>query len=194
MSASSNNAKVRISLRDGLFEFEGTEAFVRECITEFKSSFEEVARETENPTTDNHRPQNSKPTSKPQVPKTQRPKTAKKKSNKVVAERFDIHGTDKIKSLEDFLEEKKPNAANGEKIVALGYYITELMGQPFFTEGQIEYAYKMLEFKRPGHLHQIMINNKNQNDWFEQNEDDTGWVLTRSGDIFVSDKMPQDVE
>jgi len=110
----------------------------------------------------------------------------------VSAERFDIHGNADTPSLQALLEEKKPGSANGEKIAVIGYYITELLGSPSFSEGQIEYAYKMLKFPRPTHLHQIIINVKNQNDWFEQVKDSsTCWTLTRSGEIFVSDALPK---
>lgn len=90
------------------------------------------------------------------------------------------------------MNQKSPGKANGEKIVTIGYYITELLKLPLFTEGHIEYAYKMLKYPRPTHLHQIMINTKGENDWFEQDsESSTSWKLTRSGEIFVSDSLPK---
>jgi hypothetical protein len=49
----------------------------------------------------------------------------------------------------------------------------------------------MLSLKRPGHLRQIMINEKNERDLFEPDaEDKNQWHLTRSGKIFVSDQLP----
>jgi len=89
------------------------------------------------------------------------------------------------------VEEKKPGTANGIRIAVIGYYITEVLGQENFTEGQIEYAYKMLDLKRPNHLHQIMINNKNEKDYYEPVEEtDSTWRLTRTGEIFVADELP----
>ena len=72
----------------------------------------------------------------------------------------------------------------------IGYYITEFLGQETFSEGQIEYAYKMLRIDRPGYLHQIMLNTKNEKDYFEPNEEGTAWKLTRTGEIFVNDQLP----
>ena len=49
----------------------------------------------------------------------------------------------------------------------------------------------MLKLDRPTHLHQIMINTKNEKDYYEQVENETGkWTMTRGGDIFVAEKLP----
>ncbi|WP_041363790.1 hypothetical protein [Methylomonas methanica] len=90
------------------------------------------------------------------------------------------------------MEEKKPGKGNGNIIAVIGHYITEKLGEEHFSEGQVEYAYKMLNIKRPNHLRQIMINEKNKRDLFEPNaEDATKWQLTRAGEIFVSDQLPE---
>ncbi|AEF99501.1 hypothetical protein Metme_1067 [Methylomonas methanica MC09] len=107
-------------------------------------------------------------------------------------ERFDIHGGADFPSLKDYMEEKKPGKGNGNIIAVIGHYITEKLGEEHFSEGQVEYAYKMLNIKRPNHLRQIMINEKNKRDLFEPNaEDATKWQLTRAGEIFVSDQLPE---
>ncbi len=76
-------------------------------------------------------------------------------------------------------------------MVVIGYYISEILGEKKFSEGQIEYAYKMLNYERPGHLRQIIINAKNEKDWFESHDKNGTWFLTRTGDIFVSDELPR---
>ena len=116
----------------------------------------------------------------------------KAQSAKISAEKFDIYGNDDgVPKLKEFFDSKQPGASNAEKIVVIGYYITELMGEEKFTDGQIEFAFKMLKLKRPTHLRQIITNAKNDKDWFDKIEDSLDWQLTRGGEIFVSDDLPK---
>ena len=183
--------KAKINLREGTIELEGSESFVRGYLDEFKELLKA--------------PKKAEVHQEPPPPKAPAPKKApakkaaqnkanagKKSAPKVSMERFDIHGGDDIPSLSKFMEEKKPGTGNGNNIAVIGFYVTEILGQANFSEGQIEYAYKMLKLKRPGHLHQIMINEKNKRDLFEPNaENNSLWSLTRTGEIFVSDLLPE---
>lgn len=187
--------KAKINLREGLIELEGSEQFVGNYLNEFK----ELLQVDENPrlskaelveTVDSVQEPMTESLPKKKV-STKKSTSTKKTAPKVSIERFDIHGNDSTPSLQQFMDEKKPGAKNGNLIVVIGYYLTELLGSDNFTLGQIEYAYKMLSLKRPGHLRQIMINEKNERDLFEIDADDKNqWHLTRSGEIFVSDQLP----
>jgi len=183
--------KAKINLKEGTIELEGSESFVRGYLDEFKTLLKV--------------PQKAEPQQQPPADKTATPKkaatkkassskttTGKKAAPKVSMERFDIYGNDDIPSLTKFMEEKHPGTGNGNIIAVMGFYITDLLGNDNFNEGQIEYAYKMLKLKRPGHLRQIMINEKNKRDLFEADaEDSTRWSLTRTGEIYVSDLLPE---
>lgn len=182
--------KAKINLKEGTIELEGSESFVSGYLDEFKELLKA--------------PQKTEPKSPPPAPKAAAKKapakkaaaskatTGKKAAPKVSMERFDIHGGNDIPSLSKFMEEKKPGTGNGNIIAVMGFYITDLLGNDNFTEGQIEYAYKMLKLKRPAHLRQIMINEKNKRDLFEADaEDSTLWSLTRTGEIYVSDSLPE---
>ena len=98
--------------------------------------------------------------------------------------------------LRPFLKKKEPvKSSNGLKIAIIGYYVSEILDKKSFTEGHIEYAYRMLKLKRPTHLRQIIINEKNKRDLFEQDEDGSEvWKLTRTGEIYVSDQLPEQSE
>lgn len=126
--------------------------------------------------------------------KTKKVASAKKTaSKKLTAEKFDIYGNGSdVPKLEKFFEEKNPGNTNAEKIAVIAYYITELMGMDSFSDGQIEFAFKMLKITRPAHLRQIIINAKNSSDWFDKFEDSLNWELTRGGELFVSDELPRD--
>lgn len=185
--------KARINIKEGTIELEGSESFVSSYLDKFKdmlhadpASIVPMEPETE--------PQPNPKTKKNPAKKAAPAKTSssKKAAPKVSIERFDIYGKDDTPSLEAFMEEKKPGSGNGNIIVVIGYYITEILGNKSFSEGQVEYAYKMLKLKRPAHLRQIMINNKNERDLFEADEEDTSqWHLTRTGEIYVADLLPE---
>lgn len=186
------DAKARINIKEGLIELEGSEIFVKEYLAEFKTLIL-TSNISNQPQQTSQLVHQSEPKNVEVKVKSLKKAASKRKSApSVSAERFEIHGSDDTLSLEAFMNQKSPGKANGEKIVTIGYYITELLKLPLFTEGHIEYAYKMLKYPRPTHLHQIMINTKGENDWFEQDsESSTSWKLTRSGEIFVSDTLPK---
>lgn len=193
--------KVKLEINGNSFEIEGSEQFVAEHLEEFKQLMAQSPAKANEPKVAPKGSPKPKKAAKPmKAPKVVgNDETAKKsprskaKSKKVSAERFDIHGDTDKQSLKEFFASKNPGAANGPAIAVIGYYITEILGQDSFSEGQVEYAYKMLGLKRPNHLRQIMINNKNDKDWYEPLEGEgkeSSWQLTRSGELFVSDNLP----
>lgn len=185
--------KAKIDLKAGIIELEGSEAFVRSYLDEFKTMVS--AKKTEEVKIDPppEKDKKTKATPKVKTPTNsgKQPSKTKSSAKKVQAERFDIHGEGDVPSLEKFMEEKSPGTANDQRVAVIGYYLTELLGNEYFTEGQVEYAYKMLKLARPGNLHQILLNAKNRKDFFESHPDDNyKWALTRGCEIFVSDKLP----
>lgn len=193
--------KVKLEINGNSFEIEGSEQFVAKHLEEFKQLMaQSPAKANEPQVAPKGNPKPRETANKSKTPKAvddsgagKKSPRSKAKSKKVVAERFDIHGDKDKKSLKEFFDNKSPGAANGPAIAVIGYYITEILEQESFSEGQVEYAYKMLGLKRPNHLRQIMINNKNEKDWYEPmggDGNESSWQLTRGGELFVSDKLP----
>jgi len=119
----------------------------------------------------------------------------KAKAINIEIEKFDAHSAENKPSLEDFFKEKSLGASSGEKLAIIAYYITKHNGAESFSEGNIDYAYRLLKLKnRPKHLRQILINNKNNNDLFDFNSSGDRWVLTRTGLITVEDRLPRTSE
>jgi len=109
----------------------------------------------------------------------------------ITLEKFDASGNKDRPSLEKFFASKNPGKDTGARIAVIGYYITKMLGQESFSEGQIDYAYRELELKgKPTFLRQIIVNNKNQKAIFEEAADRKNWVLSRKGEILVDEKLP----
>lgn len=111
------------------------------------------------------------------------------KSKSFPVEKFDIHAEGEKQSLEDFLKVKQPTGSVNT-IAVIAYYIMFIKELDYFSEGNIDYAYRTLSIpKIPIHLRQVITNAKNKNDFFEPTEDGK-WKLTRTGELFVHNKLP----
>ncbi len=117
-------------------------------------------------------------------------KKSKRKPEDIVPEEFDLNVKGKIPSLKDFLEKKKTKST-ADCIAVIAYYITKLKKiKNSFTEGNIEYAYRVLKIKkRPKFLRQIIINKKNEDFWFELTESGE-WKVKRNCEIYVEQNLP----
>lgn len=110
----------------------------------------------------------------------------------VSPEEFDIFN--KKKTLEALYKEKLPGDNTGFRMLVIAYYVTKINGNEYFTDGNIEYAYRALTLnKRPNFLHQTLVNLAGEKVWFEKFEvkEKDAWKLTRIGESFVEDKLPE---
>ena len=122
------------------------------------------------------------------TPNSTSPKKAFAKSIKI--EEFNLSKSTGKVSLEEFIALKNPGESTSDRIVVIAYYITRIQKVDFFTEGQIEFAYKALQLNnRPGHLRQTINNIKNTKVWFKDVSQGQ-WSLERMGEIYVEDKLP----
>jgi hypothetical protein len=191
--------RAKIDMKAGIIELEGSEDFVKLNIDKFTAFFQ---LDTPNPQrsdvdkilpekTINTAPSNTNKRSKATI--TTKAPRAPAKSRSIESTRFDIHKNESSISLQEFLEEKMPKST-GDYIAVIGYYITQTKNATSFSEGNIDYAYRTLKIKgRPKHLRQIIINNKNAKDLFEESKEDDAWVLTRAGEIYVEENLPPKV-
>jgi len=186
--------KAKIDLRTGVIELEGSEEFVSKYLDEFKRHFEgaPILRETDKEKSTAKAGTRKKPHQP--TPSGEHKKVGPKK---IEVEEFEIKGNSKAKipSLKDFLEEKKAIESSPKTILAVGYYVTQMLKKEEFSEGNIEFAYRALGLTgRPAHLHQTIINKKNKAVWFETGSDSTHWKVGRVGQLYVEEKMPEKEE
>jgi hypothetical protein len=187
--------KANINLKEGTVELAGSEEFVSKYLDIFKDL---LGQKTYNPKIDRttevkEEVENELPQTKNKAEKKNGSKKGGKptKAKSIQIEKFDIHKDASNPSLEDFLKEKAPGKTTANIIAVMGYYITVMKGKDSFSEGNIDYAYRTLSIPgRPGHLRQIMINAKNNQDFFEPTDENGTWMLTRTGEIFVDEKLP----
>lgn len=110
-------------------------------------------------------------------------------SKSVTVEEFDP--LNKVKTLAKLFDEKKPGENTGARILLIAYYIIKINKSEYFTEGNIDFAYRVLGLnKRPNFLHQTLLNLVSRKVWLNQIEGKEGaWSITRIGESFVDDKM-----
>ncbi len=105
----------------------------------------------------------------------------------IKAEKFDMYS--ESKTLKDFFEDLGSPKRSNERILAIGYYINNILGVETFTDGNIDYAYKALKLdKRPTYLRQIITNIKNRHFWFEAGNNNS-WIVSRDGEIYIENKL-----
>ena len=103
----------------------------------------------------------------------------------VKLEEFDIYNTST--KLSELFDKINPTSTN-EKILTIAYYINKILNHEFFTDGNIDYAYKVLKLdNRPGSLRQTIINIKTRELWFDKSG--KNWILNRNGEIFFEEKL-----
>lgn len=117
-------------------------------------------------------------------------KGSKTPAKSIQVEEFDLYKSSEKLSLADFLKERKIDDNTANRILAIAYYITSFCKLSTFSEGNIEYAYKVLGLnKRPLHLHQTILNAKINKLWFNQ-DDSTGiWKLARPGEVYFEENF-----
>ena len=182
------NTKAIINLNEGIIQLEGSENFVKSYLDEFKGFI--VRPNFKAPDVSINKPNelvlsNKKNNRKSEIKSLVKSKT---KAKDIKAEEFDILPKGKP-SLEDYFKEKIPNDSVRERVVVIAYYIKNILEIDSFTDGNIEYAYKVLKKKKkPIHLRQALTDIKNKDLWIESN--DTGWQINRIGEKFVDEKLP----
>ncbi|WP_345200253.1 zinc ribbon domain-containing protein [Chryseobacterium ginsengisoli] len=126
----------------------------------------------------NHSEKLSKPTNK--VKSNVQNKTSKSVAQQSIKlEEFDMYVKDGLESL---INKVNPNSTK-EYILCIGYYINHILKKEYFSDGNIDFAFKSLKLpKRPTGLRQVIKNIKYRDFWVEIVESQY-WKLSRKGEL-----------
>lgn len=189
--------KARINLKDGTIELEGSEIFVSKYLDEFKLHVAiNVAAQDGAPEVSLEAEVRQRPAHQSSATGKVTNSSPKKQAKKLKPEEFDTLANDSKPSLADFIKQKQPRASASEYIAVVGYYITKLNSQAYFTEGNIEFAYRIAGLgKPPLKMHQSLLDAKSKKFYVEEaaGEDLEGaWNLSRIGEQFVEYELPRE--
>lgn len=108
----------------------------------------------------------------------------------IQTEEFDLYKNDKKPSLTEFFKQRQINDNTATRILAIAYYVSNICKLNCFSEGNIEYAYKVLNLnKRPLHLRQTLLNVKNRKLWIDQDDASGKWKLSRVGEVYFEENF-----
>lgn len=171
------DAKLKISISDGILEVEGSESFVLKVYNDFKDKLAVLSLPTNTEI----------PRDKPIVPKektntsvkskTSKPKTSvKPKATGNLLTSLNLRASGK-KSLKDFIAEyKKPSSE--EKILLYVYYLTNELKESNIGLDHIYTCIKEIGDKVPAYLKQTVTNVKNRKGWLDtSNYDDLKYTV-----------------
>jgi RNA polymerase subunit RPABC4/transcription elongation factor Spt4 len=96
-------------------------------------------------------------------------------------EEFDIYAKE---GLEKLINDTNTKSTKGY-ILCIGYYITHILEKEYFSDGNIDFAFKNLKLpKRPNGLRQVITNIKVRDFWFEI-VDSKYWKVSRKGELEI---------
>jgi hypothetical protein len=101
---------------------------------------------------------------------------------------LDLYGTKGNTPFKDFSDGKHPNS-NVEKVAIVAYYITQVLGQDTFDEGDVFTCFEHMKWKPMLFLRNNIINHKNQHGYYSFAESG-GFQITLRLKNFVEHTLP----
>lgn len=102
---------------------------------------------------------------------------------------LDLSGTDSIKSLKDFMEEKKP-VSNVQKTTAFVYYLQNLLELDEITIDHIFTCYKSMNYRIPNNLQQN-LSDTSSSKYGYINRKDGKYSMTIIGSNLIEHDLPK---
>jgi hypothetical protein len=164
------SSKLSINLNDGKLEVEGSEEFIKEMYSDFKTLLSNTPGSTRLPAEmqiehDTARI-DPKPKKGPSV-KTKKPTTGKPKHSSELKLLTDLNLRPKGKtSLKDFASQYQIKIAE-ELTLVIVYYLKQIMTVEKVSVNHVFTSYKELGKKVPSTLKQVLINHKNTKNWID---------------------------
>lgn len=177
----SENFKVKIDLRNGFIELEGSEEFVQRNLDFFKKEMDGMIQKDDF----------KKEIIDPKRPIHKKKFQKKKKSFSLSPLRFGVEETSERPSLKGFFEEKGDPKSNPDIISIIAYYIEKYSDLEEFEEGHAFYAYKHLRKPLPKHFRQAFLDTKNKKLWIENGQSEHTWKISYEGELHVENELKE---
>lgn len=174
-----SDAKIRINIREGTFEIEGSESFVEKHWGEIKSFFETIP------------PIEGAPEKSPKK-KTPKSMGKTKGSPKVSFGPIpiDLQKNGKKPSLKELFDEKKPET-DMEKVTLIAYYLKKHLQIEAMEPGHALFCFNTVKKKRPLNITSTFKNAKNIKGWLSLGSKSNTYTVSIGGENHIEFELPR---
>jgi hypothetical protein len=175
--------KAKINLREGIFEFEGSETFVKEYVKEFRDLFTKQKIIPDALLEDKSKgfvPQNNN-----------NPPKQKVGFKGVNVPPLPVELKNNQPSLREFFNQKRPSATNNQEITTcFVYYLNKIAKIPEVMPGHVVSCYNEMSIKKPLNLPQLFRDISHLKAWVEPAKTSGSVRITISGENLVEHDLP----
>lgn len=174
------NAKIKINIKDGTFEIEGSEEFVEKYWTKIENSVQNM------PVTYSPIPE---PPIKTTIKKPTKKNAKPKKKPSVELIPLDYSKGEGKPSLKEFFDGKSPKT-NQEMITVFCFYLSEYLDIKNMKYGHALSCYDGLKIPKPRNVIQLFADTRHHHKWVEVGDEANTVKLSISGDNLVKHELP----
>lgn len=175
------DAKIKINLKEGTFEIEGSESFIEKYWEKLSRTLETlpVVYQYSSPALlDNDGPK-----------ETNHKKKVQKSKPSFELIPIDLSKKDDYPSLKDFFGIKKPKS-NQEIITLFCYYLTKYLQIPNMKYGHALFCYTEINKPKPINIVQLFRDTSHLKKWVEAGDEPHTVKLTIAGENLITHKLP----
>jgi len=179
-------AKIRINLKEGTFEIEGSESFVEKYWEILKNSLEKLPPVPFNPTPSQFPQQkSSKPKSKINN-KNKKSNALKESMNKIA---LDLKGNNDTPSLKKLYDEKSPKS-NMEIVTLIAYYLKNHLNIHNMKYGHALFCFGEINKPKPINVAQLFTDTAFHHQWLEPSGEPYSSKITIAGENLIKHDLP----
>ncbi|HYL65627.1 MAG TPA: hypothetical protein VEU72_00575 [Nitrosopumilaceae archaeon] len=175
------DTKIKINLRDGTFEIEGSESFVEKYWDKLESSLEKISVLPIVPVTDN-------PIGISKPDKETKPKNKKKQPSLELIP-LNLEGGNGTPSLKQFFEEKSPKS-HQEIITVFCYYLNKHLSIKNMRYGHALFCYNEVKKPKSNNIVQLFTDTIHLKKWVEVGDEPNTIKITIAGENLVEHNLP----
>ena len=176
------DAKIKINIKEGTFEIEGSESFVTQYWEKLKTSLENLPPVM--PTISNEL-KTTKP--KPKTPSKKNQSNTKKESMALIP--LDLKGGENIPSFKQLYKEKSPTS-HREIVTLMAYYLKKYLEIENMKYGHALFCYGETGKAKPLNISSLFADVKYHHKWLDIGSEPYSVTLTIAGENLVEHDLP----